>query len=230
MKSIQFCVALLFISASILLTAAKEKQSASLEIKIMDCRSKHLEYLSKLTILKDGKVIKELKPEHNYTQEVSDLELGTYYLAFTSIFNKPETLKVDIPSYHKHWIELCVNYIEAPDASFHSVIDRLKENESYHIIMSSQGCFHFTNDTLMISRSNNVFTAKMGLKTKTLTQENIKAVRQFEYELDNIGGDNGCTTVDNYTILYKKEKKQVEDGGCAWNGDYYLKQSLFGEK
>lgn len=220
---------IIFISASLLFTSAKIKKSASLEIKIMDCRSQRLQYLSNLTIIKGDKVVKELEPKHENKQLITDLETGIYHLAYTSIFNKPETLKVDIAAYKKYSVDLCVNYITFPIGPFQPVIDRLQENESYSIVVSSQGCFHFTNDTLTISKNKNVFTAKMGLKTKTLSQENIKAIRQFEFELDNIGGINGCTTVDSYTILYKKEKKQVEDGGCIWNGDYYLKQNLFGE-
>jgi hypothetical protein len=70
----------------------------------------------------------------------------------------------------------------------------------------------------------------MGSKEKTLDADNIKTIRQFEFELSNVGERNGCTTVDNYTITYKKETTKVEDGGCAWNGDYYLKQNLFGKQ
>jgi hypothetical protein len=229
-KFIRPFIAILFISASFFLASAQMKKTASLEIKIMDCRSQRLEYLSKLTIIKDDKIIKELEPKHNYTQTVTDLELGTYYLAYTSIFHKPETLKVNVTSYQEYQVELCVNFIGNPPATFQPVIDRLQEKESYSIIMSSQGCFHFTNDTLIINKENGVFKAKMKLKTKTLDADNIKAVRQFEFELDNITTELlGCTTTDSYTILYKGEKKHVDDGGCDWNGDYYLMKNLFGE-
>ncbi|CAN5784922.1 hypothetical protein BH11BAC7_BH11BAC7_17710 [soil metagenome] len=228
-RFIQFLL-ILFVSGSVFLTSAKSDKTASIEIKIKDCRSQSFAYLNNLKVIKDGQLIKELHPEHNSTQIVNQLSIGTYLLEYTSIFNKTETLKVNVSEFQKYPVELCVNYLNHTTGLYNPVIDRLEDGEDYNIIIASSGCFHSTNDTLNIKRENGNYKAKMGLKTKSLTTENTEAIRNFEIELNNLGLQNGCTTETTYTIVYKEQKQTVTDGGCSWSGNYYLVQNLFGKK
>src|SRR5690349_24612019 len=58
----------------LLFFSGASKDFAALEINIKNCRSDEREYLSELSVTKGNKRISLLKPEHNYTQRLSNLE------------------------------------------------------------------------------------------------------------------------------------------------------------
>ena len=184
--------------------------------------------MNELFVIKDNKRIKSLKPEHNYIQTLTNLDTGTYFLEYKSLFGKTEKLKVIITQFKKYSVDLCIDYINYSKETYKPIIDQLQEKENYKILMSSQGCFHSTADTLTIYRENNIYSATWTNKKKTLTQSDIEAVRHFEIEL-NYMTDGGCTTTDTYNLIYKNKTKTIDDGSCSWNGDSYLKTKLFGK-
>ncbi len=211
----------------LLFFSGTNKNYASLEISIKDCRSNKLEYLDELFIIKDNKRIKSLKPEHNYIQTLTKLDLGTYFLEYKSLFGKTEKKKVTISQFKKYSVDLCMDYINYSKETYKPIIDQLQEKENYKILMSSQGCFHSSADTLIIFRVNNTYSATWKTKKKNLTKSDIEAIRHFEIELNYMNVD-ACTTTDTYTIIYKNKTKKIEDGSCDWNGDNYLEKKLFG--
>ncbi len=210
--------------------AAKGSNKAVLEIRIRDCRFQEFAYLEKIILFKDGVIIKELFPEHHHIQIINDIELGTYSLEYKSIFNKTEKVKVTISEYKKYNIDLCVEQIDYSTAKYKPILDRLKNNERYQILMYSHGCFHHNKDTLTVSRKGNTYIAKLGLESKILEKSDIDAIRHFEIEFNCIKSEEGCTTVDEYKIVYRLKRKKLKDGSCSWCGYYFLKNQLFKEK
>lgn len=208
---------------------AQATVKAELTINISDCRNaKEFAYLSELRILKNGKVFKILKPQHENKQVLKGLDFGTYVLVYKSLFNKEENLKVKITESKKYSARLCLNYIDYSKETSKPIIDQLQETDFYTIVISSQGCFHSTKDTLMIKRSKDAYTINWGAKYKTLSPTEIVKIRNFEIEL-NYMTEAGCTTTDSYIISYNGKSKLINDGSCNWHGDYYLKKQLFGD-
>jgi hypothetical protein len=219
---------ILLVFAVFLSFQAKAEEKANLVINIADCRGGSYNYLSEITILRNGQAFKKIEPQHEKKQVLNDLELGTYTLVYTSLFNKEVNLIVEITSNNEYSIDICTNYIDYSKETYVPVIDRLQENESYSILLSSQGCFHFTHDTIIIKREKQIYTLSWGDKSKQLTVADMDVIRHFEIELNHMT-DNGCTTTDTYVVKYEGVQIQkIHDGSCMWNGDYYLKKQLFG--
>lgn len=197
-------------------------------IKIKDCRdTKNLAFLSELKIEKNGTDFITLNPRFEKRQILKNLELGTYRLIYNTIFNKEEAFTINITENKIYNFTICINYIDYSKETYKPIIDRLMENESYIIHFSSQGCFHSTKSKLTIQKTNDIYTITWDDQLKELSQDDIEALRQFEFELNYMTyGD--CTTIDTYIIEYKGEKKQFDDGGCRWNGYLNLKWKIFG--
>lgn len=211
---------------------ARAREFAELAIVISDCREpKSYAFLKELRILKNGIEYTMLYPKHENKQVLKNLELGTYSLVYTSMFGKEETQIVEITENKKYSTNVCIDFIDYTKESYVSIIDQLQESESYSIVMLSQGCFHFTNDTVLISRTDDTYSIKWGSKTKVLSEDEIEKIRHFEIELNYMNDSGGCTTTDSYQINYNDRLLiQIDDGSCAWNGNRYLKMELFGEE
>lgn len=209
--------------------SSQAKKSAELNINIIDCREENkFAYLSELQILKNGNEFKTLNPQHQSQQVLKNLEFGTYTLVYKSLFNKEERLNVQITESKTYSTKVCINYMDYSKETYEPIIDRLQNKESYSIIISSQGCFHSSQDTIIIKRNNNAYTINWGTNFKTLSTTDLENIRQFEFEL-NYMTYRGCTTTDTYVIDYGGTSKQISDGSCRWNGDYYFKLRLFGD-
>lgn len=161
--------------------------------------------------------------------DLKDLELGTYILVYESLFKKEEHLRIEITESKRYEAKLCTDFIDYSKETYKPIIERLQENEFYTILLSSQGCFHTTQETVTIKRYRDVYEITWGTKTKELSVTDIETLKCFELEL-NYMVDGGCTTTDTYIIQYAGTTIQIHDGSCNWNGGYYLKKQLFDGK
>ena len=203
---------------------------AELTITIKDCRNiESFPYLSELIIKKNGKDYKIIKPQHSNKQVLKDLELGTYTLIYKSLFKKEVTIDVNIAELKNYSSTICTAYLDYSKELYKPIIDSLIHGEKYSIFISSQGCFHSTEDTITIKRTNETYSINWDNKTKKLTTKDIEAIRHFEMEL-NYMNDGDCTTTDTYNVLFRKTNRQIEDGSCRWNGDNYLMRQIFGKQ
>ncbi len=217
-----------FIVFTFVPTIVDAKVKASLSIRIVDCRdSSRYTYLNELTLLKKGKVIKKIIPKDQSTENLLNLDTGTYTLKYQTIFMRTEYQTVVISVYKNYSTNICLNFLDYSKESYKPIIDRLKDNESYEVLMSSEGCFGGSNETWIIKRVQNVFIISWGLNKKTLSEPEIDVIRKFEFEL-NCKHNYACTTADNYRITYNSEIKTIVDGSCHWIGYYYLKNKLLG--
>jgi hypothetical protein len=224
---IKMTLIFLFVLISFCVHASKK---AELTINISDCRDpKDFTYLSEVKVLKNEKEYKTLKPQHESKQVLKDLELGTYTLVYKSLFDKEESLRVEISEYKKYSTTLCTNFIDYSKERYKPIIDQIQENEFYTVIMLSEGCFHSSEDTVIIKRDKNIYTISWAEKSKVLTKADVEAIRHFEMELVNMGG-GGCTTSETYTITYNGTTTTNFDRSCRWWGISYLKKQLFGDK
>lgn len=203
--------------------------AAELVIHISDSRNeKENAYLSELEISRDGKVFRILKPQYENKQVLKNIDLGTYTLVYKTLFNKEERVSVEIKEHRKYSVDVYINYLDYSKETHTPIIDLLEEKDSCVIFIESRGCFHFKDDTLIIKRNQDRYTLNWGDTCKTLSKADIEKIRHFEIEL-NYMMRGGCTTIDTYSIHYHgNQMLLISDGSCSWNGDYYLKQDLFG--
>ncbi len=104
-------------------------------------------------------------------------------------------------------------------------IDLLKDQEEYSIRMLSEGCFHRSDEKLVIQRKKDKYYLIVGKDKRLLNDAEMKAIREFELEL-NYMNSFGCTTTDTYTVKYQEKEMTIRDGSCLWHGSYHLKQKL----
>ncbi|MFK7749554.1 MAG: hypothetical protein AB8B65_14255 [Kordia sp.] len=105
-------------------------------------------------------------------------------------------------------------------------IDKLKNGEHFTIHYKSSGCFHNSKEALTFERTNNTYYVVYKNEKKQVSDAFMERVRSFEKELSQ-QHDLGCTTVDNYLVIYNDTQRIATDGSCSWNGYSKLKK-LFG--
>ncbi|WP_290679715.1 hypothetical protein [Kordia sp.] len=105
-------------------------------------------------------------------------------------------------------------------------IDKLQNGEQFTIHYSSTGCFHNTKETMKFQRENNTYYVIFNKEKKALDDNFIENIRDFEKQLAQ-QNNMGCTTVDNYLMIYNDVQRIAADGSCSWNGYSKLKK-LFG--
>lgn len=132
-----------------------------------------------------------------------------------------------------------------------NTLSKLQDKDTISINFHSQGCFHTTVSKILINKQGDDYLARLYdvnwgyvtkkkrttmvnrgdslIKTVTLTRQNIQDFIRFENEI-NFVHDGGCTTTDWYDIKSKYLNKKATDGSCGWDGFYYLRKSLFGDK
>jgi hypothetical protein len=206
----------------------------TLELSTGDCRNNQhvrIGYRDTIQFFQNNKLTQKIIPM-NYNQWPIDIEnfnSGTYTVLYRNLYGKQVSKLITIPdTTDEYELQLCPD--ELLDYSFNS-LSALKNGETIKIIFSSSGCFHQFRETLIITRQNNLFLAKLTdintTKSVTLTQSNVDAFKRFENEIREVKNSFGCTTVDTYTITSKSWTIKRVDGGCAWTGFYFLKKALF---
>ncbi|MDP5170497.1 MAG: hypothetical protein NWR72_09635 [Bacteroidia bacterium] len=217
---------LIIILASIIFASEFCNAQSTLQVDIKDCRQESsFEYLSEFKVFRNDSLIKTIEPKHESNQTLKDLEYGKYRIEYKTMFSKTESVNIELTEKKKYTIDLCLNYLDHESDLYQPFIDRLENGESYSIQVSSQGCFHSSNETITIKRKSDKFYLTFQGKDRLLDNKEIRAIRYFEIEL-NYMESYGCTTTDTYVLKYKSKEVKISDGSCDWNGDYYLKKEL----
>ncbi|WP_298520363.1 hypothetical protein [uncultured Kordia sp.] len=117
-------------------------------------------------------------------------------------------------------------FVTETSESITPFIDKLQDGEQFTIHYKSTGCFHNAKETMTFLRENNSYYVIYKKERKALTDDSIQNIRDFEKQLAQ-QHSYGCTTVDNYLVIYNDVQRIATDGSCSWNGYGKLKK-LFG--
>lgn len=217
---------LLTLLSAILFTCQFTIAQSALEVNIKDSRieSNYIR-LSEFKLFKDDVLLKTITPEHGSQKIVKHLAFGSYRIEYETIFEKIETIYIEISQKRKYSIDLYIDYLNYETETYVPFISQLKNGESYSIQIQSQGCFHSSDETITIKRKADKYFIKYGVIENELTDIDIQTIKEFEVEL-NYMNSGGCTTVDNYRLKFKDKEVRISDGSCAWNGGRYLKKKL----
>jgi hypothetical protein len=212
----------------------------TLELSTGDCRkNQHVRigYRDTIQFFQDNKLSNQIVPMnyHQWPIDIEDFNSGTYKVVYRNLYGKQVSKFITIPdTTDEYELKLCPD--ELMDYSLNS-LSALKDNETIKVSFSSSGCFHQDRETLIITRKDKKYIAKLTTKTyketktksATLNQAAIDAFKRFENEIRQVEDSYGCTTVDTYTIFSKSWTIKRTDGGCAWDGFYFLKKEFFGK-
>lgn len=214
----------LIILSSLTLTFCNAQ--SSLQVNIKDCRRDgSFEYLEEFKLYKNDILIRTVEPKHERKQYLKDLSFGNYRIEYKSMFEKIESVEIELNEKKKYVIDICLNFINYELETYKPFIDQLKNGDSYSILVSSQGCFHNSKEEYIIKRKNEDYYLTFGGTKKILSKNDIQLIRHFEIELNYMESD-GCTTTDRYSVKFKNNEVVILDGSCSWNGDYHLKKEL----
>jgi hypothetical protein len=207
-------------------------KSVTLSLHISDCRNHNeIGYRRSgdtIQFYQNNTLVKEIVPR-NYSRwpiELENFKAGTYVVNYRNLFDKKISKIITIPdSSEQYDLELCLNGVE--NNSFNT-LSSLKNGEKIEMLFTSEGCFHYEKETLVITRSEDVFYAHLNHEKKiVLTPSHVVAFTKFENELRELNNENICTTTDNYSISSPNWNFQLVDGSCSWRGFYFLIKALF---
>lgn len=105
-------------------------------------------------------------------------------------------------------------------------IGQLAINESFSIIIDSEGCFNSSQDIIAIHRTDDKYFINWKNQSKELSHNDIEFIKLFEKKLSDLK-PGSCTTTITYTIKYKDEITKIVDGNCISNGINQLKDQIF---
>jgi hypothetical protein len=199
---------------------------STLNLYFKDCRQdKVTDFITKFNLFKNDSLIKTFIPKDGSQQIIEGLQYGSYKIEYESVFRKTESINIELKENRKYYVDLCYDYINYDLETYIPFIDQLKDKESYSIQISSQGCFNFSNDLLIIKRTTNNYFISYEGGERLLSKEDIDIIRHFEIEL-NYMSLSGCTTVDDYILVYNNKEVKISDGSCRWFGGGNLKLNL----
>ncbi len=189
--------------------------------------SSEMVYLSSVTIFKGTDTLKTAASEFpSYYLWLGKFEKGSYTLSYRNIFDQPVSQVVKATGAAIDTLVVYVDKADYTDVVCRAKIDRLKEGEHFTICYTSTGCGHFERDSLTIYNVKGSLIAYNKFKAVLLSNKQVEAIREFEYQATLIKG-GGCTTVDSYQIKFKKEVSKCADGSCRWEGFKMLTKRLF---
>ena len=234
---------------------SQSQKMAKIELSVHDCRTSN----RYLPVFRDTIRFYKL-PEDTFAFKVAPVRLkpdpihlenigaGDYKLVYINNFRQAITRDVHIDEQGINRINICADSM--PDYSLNT-LSELRDRDTISIHFSSRGCFNYEVRKLTITKEGNQYTARLYyvspyyvkkkgrytirygadslINTVTLTEANMLSFTRFENEL-NFVTDGGCTTTDSYDVKSPYRNVKKTDGSCQWNGFYYLRQSIFGEK
>lgn len=159
---------------------------------------------------------------------------------FLICINKSFLQRVDKPNDQSNFTLLnTANKIDTSPSIL--CIDSLKLGQDYFINVQSNGCFHQSNLSLVISKETNGYFASFKMKGNIenknvnttlkkikLSDYQIDSVCNFERQLISVSASHFiCTTVDVYTLSIDKLSKIYTVNNCDWKGIGKLVGILF---
>ncbi len=211
---------------SIMLTCGFSYAQGTLQVTMRDCRVDGDQWhVDPFKLFRNDSLIMTLDPQYIRKKTIGDLPFGKYEIQYTTVFERTESIQIEIHENRDYPIELCPHYFDHAADSYIPIIDQLANRDSYSIEVSMDGCFNSTIETYTIRRKRNKYYILFKGKEKLLALHEIEAIRHFEIELNHMESE-GCSSIDTYIIKYKKKEIKITDGSCLWGGDSILKEKL----
>lgn len=116
-----------------------------------------------------------------------------------------------------------------------SLLNKVTAENSMQINYSMSGCFSFSQEELIISKSSNGFKYKLiskkgfpdsTIKTGDCDRGFAKAYAHFENQGKKLDNKGGCTTITSYEINTGNSKLLFTDGHCSFMEYDILKEHL----
>jgi len=250
MKSLIHPIFILFSIASF----GQTQKSTTINLSTGDCRRSEPYSWRADTVLfyklpKDTVMFKVIPRQYRqFPIKLENIPISEYKVTFKNNFRQLVVKQIKLADQAINSITLCPDNLL--DYS-QNTLSKLQDKDSILIYFHSQGCFHTTVSKILLSKQGDKYFASLYdviwgyvtkrkkttmqfhgdslLKTVMLTAQNIQDFIRFENEL-NFVTDGGCTTTDWYDIKGKFLNVKKIDGSCSWDGFYYLRKSLFGDK
>jgi len=123
---------------------------------------------------------------------------------------------------------------------YHSMVERIKNNDTLYIHFSTEGCFHYYTELMKIYRKGEGLMAELSTTIpdkppypslkQTMHQTAIQAYAKFEKQGRTLVTQGGCTTQEAYVIALKGDTLRFEDQACQFEGYSEMKTKVFGEE
>ncbi len=207
-------------------STCKHDELASLDIKI-EMQNKHnpsYADIYSLTVLQDGKVFKSFTADRlpfiSHQINLEKLSLGTYDFEYLNVLDQLITKRLIISSPGKYNISIYPDSSNYQKNRSRTFVHNLGASDTLHILYNSTGCFHFTNDSLILVRTQKKYYLIRGKKKIVLTAHDVDLLVKFESDLMELPTNRDCTTTDTYRFNTGGDTTRYTDNTCclnAWN-------------
>ncbi|WP_131725389.1 hypothetical protein [Chryseobacterium sp. Leaf180] len=228
-------VKILFLSIFLLLIGCKEYKYSKLVVKIDNANKNSGNLpLSELVIYKNGIFFKKIINKDGLFLDspikLDSIEKGNYEFEFYNLFGEKTKKQFQIENKKKiDTIAIFPDEFAFEKYSNKSIIKNLKNN-SVEIKYNSQGCFHQISDSIKISNKNeNYFILHKNVE-KQIDKKQLENLIKFESQLYAIPSDGLCTTIENYSINFNNETKEIRNENCVWSGWSNLEDEILNKK
>lgn len=232
----------------------QERKATTIKLSTGDCRTNEAYSWRVDTVLfyklpEDTIMLRVIPSQYRqYPIKLENIPVSEYKLTYKNNFNQSVVKQIKLADQNINSITLCPDSLL--DYSQNTLL-KLQEKDTISINFHSQGCFHTTLSKILFSKQDDKYLARLYavnwvyatkkkkttmqtrgdslIKTVSMTKQNIQDFIRFENEI-NFVNESGCTTTDWYAIKSKYLNIKATDGSCSWNGFYYLRKSLYGDK
>ncbi len=198
---------------------------STLEVNIKKCKTDEPAHLFGFKLFRNDSLIKVITTGIESKHILKDLKYGSYKIEYVSMFKKTEYTTIELSKRKTYTVDLCIDDINYESEAYQPLINQLNEGEHYSINITTEGCYHRSEQELTIRKASGQYYMTYNGKDKLLSKDDIKAIEHFEIEL-NYMEPYGCTSVDYYVLKYNNREVRINDGSCSWNGLSNLKQKL----
>lgn len=210
---------LLFLLASMMSCQKKVYASFDINIESVDKSDKRFYDLFEITILRNNKVFRSLKPDE-YTPsldqriEIDSIDKGKYTFVYTNLFGdkiNEEQVVAESKNYR-----ISIN----PDKSIKKIANLAFEglkDSNVKLIYQSKGCFHHNADSVVLENKGNDYFVWRGQRSKKIDKKELAYFIDIENRIRQIPQNGGCTTTGIYIFEYKGKYDTIIDGTCHFH-------------
>ena len=209
----------------------KKENEQTVKKGVVEINEKFIKYKSDKLI--KYFIIKSMEEDKTYShQDLLDIDntlpYGNYKIIYPSFYNSENEIDFKIDQ-EKTTINYFVDSLDYNKA-FSPFIDQLQENETIRLINNVSGCFSSYGGEIKISKKgNDYYINNDNFKNKKLNTEQVRFLKEFEFEMFNLDLKGFYCTNTEKTLLLNDSTFDfisIEDSSCWYYGFSYLMEKL----
>ena len=220
---------IIILSITYSLNSFGQSDTLGISGNVYSCETNKEEFFARgLSICKDGncEIVKVYSGGRFF---IKNLSIGEYVIKYGNIWKQTLTDTIQLNEYLRGY-KICIDKFQ--ERASYPFLEMFNNSKSIKISQHSTGCFHNSLTEITFEKRDEyilaTFEADEKVKsTKIKSAKQLALIQDFFSKIDLLDGDAGCTTTDDYTFKFDRNKLEIRDSTCDWNGFHNLMEGLF---